>query len=202
MNRFLDFELLADKAPLFVWIYIAVVGAILIDLITALHYAKANGRPIVSGGLRRTVDKVVRYYGVLMMGTTIDIILYLCDVYGQLRLFTAPYATAFFAVLLCAIEVKSVFEHRDPAKRKLLKKAGESLLESLTKRDIQRLLDFLASEDKATSKETEENLPTESTPRKGQGGSRRRNRNKRRSNNNRGDRWQRSRQKGAGNVYE
>lgn len=197
MGKFLDFELLADKAPLFVWIYIAVIGAILIDLVTALHYAKASGRPIISGGLRRTVDKVVRYYGVLMMGTTIDIILYLCDVYGQLRLFTAPYATAFFAVLLCAIEVKSVFEHRDPAKRKLLKKAGESLLESLTKRDIQRLLDFLASEEEKSS-----DSKSGSTPRNVQGGSRRRNRNKKSNNNNRGDRWQRSRQKGAGNVYE
>lgn len=143
MGKFFDFELLADKAPLFVWIYIAVVFAILVDLGTAIHYAKSIGHPIMSNGLRRTVDKIVRYYGVLMMGSTIDIILYLCDVYGQLHLFTAPYATAFFAVLLCAIEVKSVFEHRDPERRKLLHKASESLINGLTQRDYKKLLDFI-----------------------------------------------------------
>lgn len=143
MGKFFDFELLADKAPLFVWIYIAVVFAILVDLVTAIHYARTIGHPIMSSGLRRTVDKVVRYYGVLMMGSTIDIILYLCDVYGQLHLFTAPYATAFFAVLLCAIEVKSVFEHRDPARRKLLHKASESLINGVTQRDYKKILDFI-----------------------------------------------------------
>lgn len=146
MNKFFDFELLVDKAPLFVWIYVAVVIAILIDLVTAIHYAKRSGIPIASWGLRKTVDKLVRYYGVVMMGTTIDIILYLCDVYGQLGLFTAPYATAFFAILLCAIEVKSVFEHRDPKKRKLIKKASESLYRSLTKKDAEALLKFLTEE--------------------------------------------------------
>lgn len=146
MSKFLDFELLAGKAPLFVWIYVAVIVAIMIDLITAIHYAKRSGIPIASWGLRKTVDKLVRYYGVVLMGTTIDVILYLCDVYGQLGLFTAPYATAFFAILLCAIEVKSVFEHRDPKKRKLIKKASESLYRSLTKQDAQALLTFLTEE--------------------------------------------------------
>lgn len=148
MGKFFDFEILAEKAPLFVWIYVAVVIAILIDLFTALHYAKRNGVPIASWGLRKTVDKMVRYYGVVLMGTTIDIILYLCNIYEQLGFFTAPYATAFFAILLCSIEVKSVFEHRDPEKRKMLKKASESLFNGITKRDAETLLRFITEGDK------------------------------------------------------
>lgn len=145
MSNFFNFSVLVEKAPLFVWIYLVVIFAVAVDLVTALHYAKASGIPIVSGRLRHTVDKVVRYYGVLMMGTSIDVILYLCSVYEQLNLFTAPYGTAFFAILLCSIEVKSVFEHRDPRRRKLLRKAGESILSSLSQRDLHLLFDFLST---------------------------------------------------------
>lgn len=142
-ENLLDVEALVQHLPLFVWIYLLVILAVMVDLGTAIHYCKRAKIPIMSYKMRKTIDKLIRYFGLLFIASTIDTICFLVQIYDLTGFTSLPFMTGFAGILLCLIEAKSVFEHRDPEKKKLLIKTAESLLDGLKKQDIREILNYL-----------------------------------------------------------
>lgn len=107
-----------EKIIINVWLvsgfYVCVFIAVLADLWSGVRKAKQNGIARSSYGFKRTVDKVARYYNVLLALTVVDVlimasILYLNQGEGySLPLF--PVFSLLGALGLCLIEVKSIYE--------------------------------------------------------------------------------------------
>jgi len=96
-------------------LYLLVLVAITADLWSGVRKAKTNGVARSSYGYRRTVDKISRYYNVLLALTVVDVmqmssIWYLDKYYHYDRLPMFPFITLVGAIGLCLIEIKSIYE--------------------------------------------------------------------------------------------
>ena len=72
MENTLEIEKLMSILGLVVGEYVLVLLAVLADLISGVRKAKKRGEATRSKALRRTVDKIARYYNVLFALTVID----------------------------------------------------------------------------------------------------------------------------------
>ena len=108
-----------EKIIVTLWItfglYFLVIVAIVADLWSGVRKAKINGVARSSYGYRRTVDKISRYYNVLLALTVVDAmqmssIWYLDKYYHYDRLPMFPFITLVGAIGLCVIEIKSIYE--------------------------------------------------------------------------------------------
>ncbi len=86
-------------------------------LISGLRKARLRGEKCTSSGLRRTVDKIGRYYLALFSMTVIDImLLFSLDFLKESGIMIVPvfpYLTSCGALSLALIEVKSICERSD-----------------------------------------------------------------------------------------
>ena len=115
-----------DKIAFVVFIllgeYILVLFAIAADLWSGLRKAKERGEARTSYGLRRTVDKLSRYYNFMFAFTVMDLMQmlaawYLTTCYDfTIPLF--PAITLVGSLSLGAIELKSIYEKSDDKTRK------------------------------------------------------------------------------------
>lgn len=108
-----------EKIIVTLWItfglYFLVIIAIIADLWSGVRKAKINGVARSSYGYRRTVDKIARYYNVLMALTVVDAmqmssIWYLDTYYSYSKLPMFPFITLIGAIGICMIEIKSIYE--------------------------------------------------------------------------------------------
>lgn len=108
-----------EKIIVTLWItfglYFLVFIAIVADLWSGVRKAKINGVARSSYGYRRTVDKISRYYNVLLALTVVDAmqmssIWYLDTYYHYDKLPMFPFITLVGAIGLCVIEIKSIYE--------------------------------------------------------------------------------------------
>lgn len=108
--------------------YASVFCCVVADLISGLRKAKKNRERCSSWGLRRTVDKLSRYYLSLFGLTAVDAMLMASMLMlAEKAPFTAfPYLTTVGAVSLGLIEIKSILETADE-KRELRRTAAELL---------------------------------------------------------------------------
>lgn len=96
------------------FIYVLVLLAILADLWSGVRKAKRNGVARSSYGFKRTIDKIARYYNVMLALSVIDAmqmasIWYLEKYYGyHWPMF--PVITLMGAIGICLIEIKSIYE--------------------------------------------------------------------------------------------
>ncbi|MGM9760234.1 MAG: hypothetical protein ACI30I_09015 [Parabacteroides sp.] len=95
-------------------LYLLVLCAIFADLVSGIRKAKKRGEARTSYGLKRTVDKLARYYNGLFALTVIDLmqmigIWYLDGYYGY-KIPLIPIITGIGAVCIGLIEVKSIYE--------------------------------------------------------------------------------------------
>lgn len=107
-----------EKLIVILWIlfgiYILVLVMILTDLWSGVTKAKRNGVIRSSYGFRRTIEKIARYYNVLLALTVVDAmqvaaIWYLETFYSKaIPMF--PFITLIGAVGICLIEIKSIYE--------------------------------------------------------------------------------------------
>lgn len=97
--------------------YILVFVAVLLDLISGLKKAKQRGEATLSEALRRTSDKLGRYYLPLMGLTVADIAqivgIWLLDTYWSYSIPIFPLCTMVGSIGICAIEIKSILEKAD-----------------------------------------------------------------------------------------
>jgi hypothetical protein len=95
-------------------LYILVLFAILADLWSGVRKARLNGIVRSSYGFKRTVDKIARYYNMLLVLTVVDAmqmtaVWYLATYYDY-RMPLFPFVTLIGAIGLALIEIKSIYE--------------------------------------------------------------------------------------------
>lgn len=116
-----DYQALTTKLQLVLIMWIIVLISIVIDLISGLHKATLLGEIHTSYGFRRTVSKMVQYYGLLCFA-------FMFDVLSSLVL-PLPYFSMLASFFLVFIEAKSVLEKAQDKDRR---KMNESLKDLIT----------------------------------------------------------------------
>lgn len=95
-------------------IYMLVLFAILADLWSGVRKAKKNGIARSSYGFKRTIDKIARYYNVLLALTVVDAMqmasIWYLETYYQYHFPMFPFTTLLGAIGIGLIEIKSIYE--------------------------------------------------------------------------------------------
>lgn len=118
MHRLLEIlSLDSYRLVAFVLEYLVVFVAIFADLFAGLRKAKKENKLRTSFGFRKTLDKILQYYGVLFFLSFVDI-LHMYLVGGLInemgwKLFAFPIITFIGTIYICIIEYKSIKEKRD-----------------------------------------------------------------------------------------
>lgn len=129
-------EALQNLTEQLIVLLFVVVGMLMTPLIfIALDYwagvrkAKQVGEPIRSDKMKRTADKIARYYNCILAMVVLDIIqitafifLYL---YNGWDAYTFPFFTLIAVLFVAAIEIKSIYEPADVKERRQLKEVTE-----------------------------------------------------------------------------
>lgn len=118
MNKLLEIlSLDAYRLIAFVLEYLVVFVAICADLLAGIRKAKKEHKIRTSFGFRKTLDKILQYYGVLFFLSFIDILqMYLVGgLINELgwKLFSFPIITFVGTIYICIIEYRSIKEKRD-----------------------------------------------------------------------------------------
>lgn len=127
--------------------YFLVLPAAAADLASGLRKARRRGETTRSRALRRTVDKLARYYNVLIVLTVVDAMqitaaVFLRTVEGY-DVPTIPVFTLIGSLGMAFIEVKSIFEKGDDKEKQQLAELV-SLLESIADNDrLKRIIEKL-----------------------------------------------------------
>lgn len=112
-------SLLLDKYRLigFALEYIVIFVAICADLFAGIRKARKENKLRTSFGFRKTLDKILQYYGVAFFTTFIDILLiYIINGIGTelgWKIFAFPIMTLIVTFYVCFIEYRSIREKRD-----------------------------------------------------------------------------------------
>lgn len=118
MHRLLEIlSLDSYRLVAFVLEYLVVFVAICADLFAGLRKAKKENKLRTSFGFRKTLDKILQYYGVLFFLSFVDVLLMylvggLINEMGW-KLFAFPIITFIGTIYICIIEYGSIKEKRD-----------------------------------------------------------------------------------------
>jgi len=148
-----DFEALQVKIFVLVALYIVAILAIFLDLWSGIRKAKKRGEFISSFGLRRTVNKAVKYFNLMFCFTLMDIVLLLIDGINL------PFATMVASVLVCIVEIKSIWEKFDQKEK--VREAAKTIGTIIKNRDdLLKIIEDFALRDRD---ETKENINQQKT---------------------------------------
>lgn len=103
-------EKLSPMLWYYAFMYICVFLAIACDLWSGVRKARKRKEVCTSYGYKRTVDKIARYYNMLLVVSIMDAMLVISNTNNLLSLPIFPYLTLIGALFLCFIELKSIFE--------------------------------------------------------------------------------------------
>ena len=142
-------------------IYLMVLLAIMADLWSGIRKAKKNGIARSSYGFKRTIDKVARYYNMLLALTVIDVMqmasFWYLEKFYQYCWPIFPLVTLIGAIGICLVEVKSIFEKAEDKVRleNVAVMAGKIIT---NKEDISEIVkavvDYLNKPDETKNNET------------------------------------------------
>ena len=97
--------------------YALVFLAVMADLWSGVRKARALGKARTSYGLRRTVEKMLKYYNLLLILSIIDCMQVVCtwylDTYYGFTIPMVPIVTIIGAIGIGLIELKSIYEKAD-----------------------------------------------------------------------------------------
>lgn len=127
--------------------YFLVLAAAAADLASGLRKARRHGETTRSRALRRTVDKLARYYNVLIVLTVVDAMQITAAVFlrtvESYDVPTIPIFTLIGSLGMAFIEVKSIFEKGDDKEKQQLAELV-SLLETIADNDrLKRIIEKL-----------------------------------------------------------
>ncbi len=119
-------------------LYACVLLSVLIDLYFGIKRAKRQRIVRTSFGYRRTITKLISYFGLMLMLSIADIIASI--------VLKMPYFTVFCAIGIVLIEAKSVYENIKQAEKNIaqLPKTLQKLFQN--KDEIQALITLLNSQ--------------------------------------------------------
>ncbi|MFV0586912.1 hypothetical protein [Bacteroides reticulotermitis] len=103
------------------------------DFWAGVRKAKQRGEKITSEGWKRTVDKVARYYNMLLALVVIDCMqiagVWYLDNYYDYHIPIFPFVTIMGALVVAAIEVRSIFEKAEDKVKKQVSDVSSLALE-------------------------------------------------------------------------
>lgn len=129
INSFIskDYETLSTKLELVMIMWIIVLIAIAIDLISGLKKATLLGEIHTSYGFRRTVSKMVQYYGLLCFAFMFDVL--------SSPVLSLSYFSMLASFFLVFIEAKSVFEKAQDKDRRKINESIKDLIILIENKD-------------------------------------------------------------------
>lgn len=109
-------------AVLVLIMYVSTLGFIFSDLWSGVRKARKNGTMRTSEGYKRTIDKVAKYFNMLIALSVVDVVqlsvIYaMCHYYGY-EILMLPWFTFLGAFYAGFVEVKSIMEPADVKERK------------------------------------------------------------------------------------
>lgn len=118
-------------------VYVLVFFVVCLDLISGLQKAKRRGKLRSSYAMRKTVDKLVRYFSMLLVITAIDTVQMLAiaqwDVSTGHNIPILPFLTFLAAMFVGFIELKSIYENSEEKEQARFEDAAEDIVKLLTK---------------------------------------------------------------------
>lgn len=119
---------------------VAVMLAILADLNSGLRKATERGERRTSYALSRTITKFVLYEGAVLVCVCMDTMIHFgVPSFFPERVYFAPVATFFVALLLCLVELFSIREKAEAKTRRRISEAVDVLLELSGKERLQKM---------------------------------------------------------------
>jgi len=152
-------ELLRLTFPILImlaFIYFLVLIAIFLDLWAGIRKAKTRGEYRSSEGLRRTVDKIAKYFNMLFVITIIDVLQMLTIAYINIQVGRhipdVPILTFLGAIFICVIELKSVYEKAEDKERAQIAQTAKILSKVLVNINnkeelVTKISEYLKKED-------------------------------------------------------
>lgn len=129
------------------FVMLAVLMAMIVDLGAGLYKAKQRGELRTSEALRRTLSKFISYHGGLIIAVMVDLLihfLHIFDLLGLTALSSVPVVTILVGIFLLIVEFMSVREKADAKTKKNQAEAIKLLSQLLSKEDVKELLQMLA----------------------------------------------------------
>lgn len=133
--------------------------AVIIDLISGIRKSKLSGGKIThSYGFRKTVNKLARYFNLMLAGTVLDSLISVSGIAEQHGIPMIPYITFGVTFILCIIEGYSVWE-KDEEKGKYVE-AVRMTKEVIKSMDLDEITDKLIQklEEKQNEKQIDNNI--------------------------------------------
>lgn len=118
---------------------VIVMVAMVIDLVSGINKARANGKMRTSWGLKRTLSKFIMYEGSMMIAAGVDILMHSSHLYELFRLDSlrgVPFITCLVGAFLCVVEFLSVRETADIKMQKEFADAGKLIGSVFSKEDL------------------------------------------------------------------
>ena len=133
----LQFEQFTTQITVLAIVYVLVFFVVCLDLISGLQKAKRRGKLRSSYAMRKTVDKLVRYFSMLLVITAIDTVQMLAiaqwDVSTGHNIPILPFLTFLAAMFVGFIELKSIYENSEEKEQARFEDAAEDLGKLLAK---------------------------------------------------------------------
>lgn len=130
----------------FVYVFIFVV--VMLDLWAGIRKAKARGEYRSSYGLRKTVEKLRKYYNMMLAITATDIIQMVAihNLHTQdsgVGLPVTPIFTIVGALFVSVIEIKSIYEKNEDKDKAKVQEAAKAISKMATNREQRELINII-----------------------------------------------------------
>ena len=123
---------------------LAVLLAILADLVSGCRKAKKDGFLRSSKGLRRTVRKIGEYYNLMFVISVIDIVQMVAIFQGGWSIVQMPFLSFAATIFLCIIELKSIYERRSEKERADMETVAKFLANAMKNKDTKEAINVLS----------------------------------------------------------
>lgn len=127
----------ATQTTILAIVYVLVFFVIMLDLVSGVSKAKRRGKLRSSYALRKTVDKLVRYFSMLLVITAIDVVQMLAvsqwDLATGHKIPCLPFLTFLAAMFVGFIELKSIYENSDEKEQARIEDAADDISKLVAK---------------------------------------------------------------------
>jgi hypothetical protein len=137
-------QTILPNVVIFAGLYIAVLLAILADLVSGCRKAKKDGFLRSSKGLRRTVRKIGEYYNLMFVISVIDIVQMVAIFQGGWNFVQMPFLSFVATIFLCIIELKSIYERRSEKERADMETVAKFLANAMKNKDTKEVINVLS----------------------------------------------------------
>jgi hypothetical protein len=143
-------------------LYIVVILAIFFDLLAGIRKAKQRGEFRSSFGFRKTIDKIGKYFNMLLAVTATDVIQILAvlqlNAQTDMILPVMPLLTFIGATFACFIEIKSIYEKNSDKDRAKVQEAAKLMTQLIHHKDNQEMfasfIDYVKTQKKDESSQS------------------------------------------------